>query len=157
MISRIFVLCLALVGCDDPFRQYLDPRGHLRIDPAFVLSERLVIFRAAGEWAYQTDGCVTLSEADDGLPIHRRDVAERTTARTEYWPAFLVYLDPGLSGDRGTHTVMHELGHAFGLEHVGTPGAVMYPSGSTTTTLDDQELDTFYGLWEGAYEECIRP
>lgn len=144
------MFCSLLLACSggSPFRAHLNPGDDVWIDPTFTSSERETIFVAIGRWALATDGCVHHGESEEGYPIYRRDLSSRTNAHTDYVSGWIA-LDPGLTGSYGTRTVMHELGHAYGLSHeCEQEQDLMCPSGRPYPVVDDRALAAFNSIWE---------
>jgi predicted Zn-dependent protease len=159
MIRSLFaavVLAWLSVGCAPADRVSLP--ATLSVSPAFPPEEMEAIVSAADAWTAATGnvarldmsvgdgGTIVISpgKLDHGLGFTffadeegRAAITIDTEAYTQYLADTPTYLPRALMRE----VVMHELGHAFGLDH--EPGGLMAPVATGIDVIDDKTLRHF--------------
>jgi hypothetical protein len=136
-------------GCDGwIFRSKLAPGDRVSVDPAFLVGERATIDKAFRMWNEATDGCAYYVFGGGGYQVIRRDYSPTTYGHTSYFPTGKIYLDPDRVGTSGLRTVIHEIGHAGGLDDVrDDPESIMYYQNNGKTKIDPKSVRLFKEQW----------
>jgi hypothetical protein len=147
MRNLTLALALTLTACG---RDYLEPKDTILVDPAFTPEELAQVEAATYEWHRATAGTVDLrlvvAELDVSRPYLRRI---GTPAGTQCGFTMIGIDSPVLiavaprCGLGPTYTAIHELGHAFGLDH--GQGRLMDPADGPESRpcIDAETLDVF--------------
>jgi hypothetical protein len=154
MIRALLVAALALAGCSGPVPVYLSssetPGSPLTDPPA---RERELLDEAFGFWGYEYElvgpgaavasyGAIEVSLVDlDDAPVDGYH-APPTPCRRAVWSSF----DP--------EVLAHELGHAFGLEHVDDRENLMHPRRPRGQEVTDAQWDDS-GAAVGRFLACV--
>lgn len=130
-------------------RLYLNPRGLVTFDDSCSQQDRALAYEAASAWSGATSSIVQLRFGPGGMPFRCHDSDNQTNGHTDYWPNLLVEIDPDRTGPAALRTVIHEFGHAFGLDHDGTtPDAVMYTPNTGDPTIYQRDVNAFCKVWD---------
>lgn len=124
---------LSLFGCSNP--RYVQPDVvNIRIDSS-VSSVHAQAFRdAAMQWSIATDGRLWVNYTNDAEIVFKYKVLPKGMDGQRVLPkrtesAAFIYIRPDLT-DNVQATLLHELGHLWGLDHM--PEGIMYWSNETT-------------------------
>jgi len=147
-ISAIIALALlTLVGCAAPDEKIASDQ-QISISDNLTVDEQQQVILAIDAWNLATNGRIALrpSIGGQGLPISN-GYAVGNLGEWDYNDGnpYIVVDTEVLAKCHGNYsenfrtTVMHELGHAFGLEHVAT--GLMMASGPGKPIIDDDARD----------------
>jgi len=148
----VFALALSLTACGPSQSTY-----KIMIDYSFTDAERGEIRLAAEEWRIATSGRLNVAVVDqfcdvvyDGQICVKRehsDLGDGVTYRDYGDNKSIIRIDPGLSLAYLHVVALHELGHAFGLQH-RTCG-VMRPNSREGDRLEPCDVAYFCSYWGG--------
>lgn len=147
-MKSIVLLVLALVvGCSPPIDEQLHLDGTLRVSTAFSDDEIEGIIAAVDEWKDATNGMVKLQvTVDNSSPNVFKE--EFRGYNGYFFTKDRIVLAPWVTGEAVKPTMMHELGHGFGLGHVDV--GLMY-SAAVQSCIDIYTVQQFC-----EYHDCIK-
>ncbi|MGC4088627.1 MAG: matrixin family metalloprotease [Polyangiaceae bacterium] len=143
------LLVLLASACSAPSHEahYFDPKGSAYISAEFTLEQADVVLGAIDAWREATSGEVDLKpQIGTGSP-QVRPAARAERINGEFIPSESpeIVLDVDKVSDAGQlrNLTLHELGHAFGLQHIGHVDSVMFPMATTVQELDHWTLQAW--------------
>jgi len=178
LMRKIWPLAmLAALGCGT-LRQPTTPKVY--VDTNLTMAERKCVEYAAYQWDQQTEGLASVDLVFDEYDSHSQDsiLEHLEDNKIQLWwnkghqqfedakgPTVAVtngqFVDGGVVINLSrehlktdywlcTSTVMHELGHAWGLDHTDSRKNVMFPhvSREPFTCLSQEDLDDYCGIYD---------
>lgn len=133
---------------------YFSTEGAVYVSPDFSDEQTDVIVAALASWSEATAGSVALqARIGDGSP-QIRPVRERDGIIAEFIPSERpeIVLDTmkAANAEALRSVTLHELGHAFGLQHIEQIDSVMFPLANTVRDLDPWTIAAWHALYPKA-------
>jgi hypothetical protein len=129
---------------------YFDPKGDVYVASEFTSEQAEVVLSAIAAWHDATQGAVSLKpQIGNGSP-GIRPARERDGVVGEFVPSaepeIIVDLEKAPNARSLRPTVLHELGHAFRLKHIGRVDSVMFRYATWVQDVDPWTLEAWQEL-----------
>lgn len=155
-MNRTLLLLLALsAGCAVPAGRPAPPCELFALSTDFTPTERSAVHTAVERWNARSELTICLKLQETGAPLTAERAIVRVTRGSEDWatvetthPDFAGFMEPHrrtitIVGELGlvttTRVTLHEIGHAFGLEHTPAP-SIMHEWDGTADDLTEIDI-----------------